>query len=123
MQALWLLLAWSAWAANPPTSVCDVMGHGVRSALVTAMMRALVEELRALAADPGQLLTRLNRAKYFGGAGDADYFLNEGFNCYGIFRLRTEIPGTREFVSIPAECTAKLQVPIQRCKNMLPRAH
>jgi serine phosphatase RsbU (regulator of sigma subunit) len=37
------------------------MGHGVRSALVTAMMRALVEELRALAADPGQLLTRLNR--------------------------------------------------------------
>jgi len=41
--------------------ICDVMGHGVRSALVTAMVRALVEELRPMAADPGQLLTRINR--------------------------------------------------------------
>ena len=41
--------------------ICDVMGHGVRSALVTAMVRALVEELRPIAADPGQLLTRINR--------------------------------------------------------------
>ena len=36
------------------------MGHGVRSALVTAMVRALVEELRPVAMDPGQLLTRIN---------------------------------------------------------------
>ena len=41
--------------------VCDVMGHGVRSALVTAMVRAMLEPLRALADDPGALLTRLNR--------------------------------------------------------------
>jgi sigma-B regulation protein RsbU (phosphoserine phosphatase) len=41
--------------------ICDVMGHGVRSALVTAMVRALVEELRTVAVDPGQLLTRINR--------------------------------------------------------------
>lgn len=41
--------------------ICDVMGHGVRSALVTAMVRALVEELRTIALDPGQLLTRINR--------------------------------------------------------------
>lgn len=40
--------------------ICDVMGHGVRSALVTAMVRALVEELRPIAMDPGQLLTRIN---------------------------------------------------------------
>ncbi len=40
--------------------LCDVMGHGVRSALVTAMVRGLVEELRPMALDPGQLLTRLN---------------------------------------------------------------
>jgi sigma-B regulation protein RsbU (phosphoserine phosphatase) len=40
--------------------LCDVMGHGVRSALVTAMVRGLVEELRPIALDPGQLLTRLN---------------------------------------------------------------
>ncbi|MFN7140911.1 MAG: PAS domain S-box protein, partial [Limisphaerales bacterium] len=40
--------------------ICDVMGHGVRSALVTAMVRGLVEELRPIASDPGLLLTRIN---------------------------------------------------------------
>lgn len=41
--------------------ICDVMGHGVRSALVTAIMRALVEELAPLADKPGQLLDQINR--------------------------------------------------------------
>ena len=40
--------------------ICDVMGHGVRSAFVTAMLRALVEEMRAYGADPGELLARVN---------------------------------------------------------------
>ena len=40
--------------------ICDVMGHGVRSALVTAIMRALVEELAELATEPGQLLGKIN---------------------------------------------------------------
>ncbi len=40
--------------------ICDVMGHGVRSALVAAMVRALVEELKPVSADPGGLLTQLN---------------------------------------------------------------
>ncbi|MES2921653.1 MAG: SpoIIE family protein phosphatase [Verrucomicrobiota bacterium] len=42
--------------------ICDVMGHGVRSALITSMIRGLVEEHSAYAADPGELLTRINRA-------------------------------------------------------------
>jgi phosphoserine phosphatase RsbU/P len=41
--------------------ICDVMGHGVRSALIAAMVWALVEELKPLAADPGKLLGHLNR--------------------------------------------------------------
>jgi sigma-B regulation protein RsbU (phosphoserine phosphatase) len=41
--------------------VCDVMGHGVRSALITAMVRAMLEQLRPIASDPGALLTSLNR--------------------------------------------------------------
>ncbi len=41
--------------------VCDVMGHGVRSALVTAMVRALVDNAGARAADPGQFLSEMNR--------------------------------------------------------------
>ncbi len=40
--------------------VCDVMGHGVRSAFVTAMLRALVEESRAMGDNPGELLTHVN---------------------------------------------------------------
>ncbi len=42
--------------------ICDVMGHGVRAALVTAIQRALVEELTAYAGSPGEFLTRMNEA-------------------------------------------------------------
>ena len=41
--------------------ICDVMGHDVRAALVTAMIRALVEDLSLGAADPGHLLSQINR--------------------------------------------------------------
>jgi sigma-B regulation protein RsbU (phosphoserine phosphatase) len=41
--------------------IADVMGHGVRSALITAMLRAFVEEVGSAGIDPGQLLTQLNR--------------------------------------------------------------
>jgi sigma-B regulation protein RsbU (phosphoserine phosphatase) len=41
--------------------LCDVAGHGVRSALITAVIRALLEELKPLSRDPGALLTRLNQ--------------------------------------------------------------
>ena len=40
--------------------ICDVTGHGVRAALVTAMIRALSEELKPLARDPGNFLRKLN---------------------------------------------------------------
>ena len=36
--------------------VCDVMGHGVRAALITAMMRAMIETHATEAPDPGRLL-------------------------------------------------------------------
>jgi sigma-B regulation protein RsbU (phosphoserine phosphatase) len=41
--------------------ICDVMGHGVRSALVTAILRALVEELTPQHDDPGEFLAEINR--------------------------------------------------------------
>ena len=40
--------------------ICDVMGHGVPAALVTAVQRVLVEELQGLAGDPGAFLGELN---------------------------------------------------------------
>ena len=41
--------------------ICDVMGHGVRAALVTAMVRALADELTPAAAEPDKFLTEINR--------------------------------------------------------------
>ena len=41
--------------------LCDVMGHGVRSALVTAMMRAWVDDLASESTDPAEFLGELNR--------------------------------------------------------------
>jgi sigma-B regulation protein RsbU (phosphoserine phosphatase) len=40
--------------------ICDVMGHGVRSALVTAMVRGLLDSAAPRAADPGRFLAEMN---------------------------------------------------------------
>ena len=42
--------------------ICDVMGHGMRAALITAIMRGLIEELMPVAADAGRFLTEINRS-------------------------------------------------------------
>ena len=44
--------------------ICDVMGHDVRAALVTAMIHALVEDLSLTAAGPGELLSEINQALF-----------------------------------------------------------
>jgi serine phosphatase RsbU (regulator of sigma subunit) len=49
-------------ATEAAVLLCDVVGHGVRSALVTAVLRGLVEEARPVAHDPGQFLSQINRA-------------------------------------------------------------
>jgi sigma-B regulation protein RsbU (phosphoserine phosphatase) len=40
--------------------LCDVMGHGVRAALGTALICAIVEDLSPLEDDPGKFLERMN---------------------------------------------------------------
>lgn len=40
--------------------ICDVMGHGVRSALVASLLRGLVSQAMGLAATPGAFLAALN---------------------------------------------------------------
>ncbi len=40
---------------------CDVMGHGMRAALITAIMRSMVEELKPIADNPGLFLSHMNR--------------------------------------------------------------
>jgi sigma-B regulation protein RsbU (phosphoserine phosphatase) len=44
--------------------ICDVMGHGMRAALITAIMRGLLEELTPVAADAGKFLAEINRSLY-----------------------------------------------------------
>ena len=41
--------------------ICDVMGHGVRSALVVSMLRGLMDKSREFEDDPGGFLASLNR--------------------------------------------------------------
>ena len=41
--------------------IADVMGHGARSALITAILRALVRNHASIAGDPGVFLSELNR--------------------------------------------------------------
>ncbi len=41
--------------------ICDVMGHGVRAALITAVIRALMGELRPERLNPGKFLSALNQ--------------------------------------------------------------
>lgn len=40
--------------------VCDVMGHGVRAGLLTALIRGVVEEIGARATDPAHVLAEVN---------------------------------------------------------------
>jgi serine phosphatase RsbU (regulator of sigma subunit)/CheY-like chemotaxis protein len=42
--------------------ICDVMGHGVRAALITAIVRGLIEELKPDAAEPGRFLSQMNHS-------------------------------------------------------------
>lgn len=41
--------------------ICDVMGHGVRSALITALLRALVDDLAPRLREPSEFLAEINR--------------------------------------------------------------
>ena len=42
--------------------ICDVMGHGIRAALVTSILRGLLDKYRAMAHDPSELLNQINQA-------------------------------------------------------------
>jgi len=42
--------------------ICDVMGHGVRAALVASILRALINELEPVWKEPSEFMAQLNRA-------------------------------------------------------------
>jgi sigma-B regulation protein RsbU (phosphoserine phosphatase) len=67
--------------------LCDVMGHGVRAALGTALIYAMVEELTHQERDPGQFLGRLN-ALLLPILQQEDMFLY-ATACYAVFNAAT----------------------------------
>ncbi len=44
--------------------ICDVMGHGIRAALIASMLRGLMEQASSLADTPALILSTLNRQLY-----------------------------------------------------------
>jgi sigma-B regulation protein RsbU (phosphoserine phosphatase) len=55
--------------------ICDVMGHDVRAALVTALVRALIDEQRHTEREPSELLAQINRSLF-------DIFKQTGATMY-----------------------------------------
>lgn len=67
--------------------ICDVMGHGVRSALVTGIIRAITDELIHHAMCPGDFLTAMNRHLFpLLHSGDAFLFTTA---CYLVIDAKT----------------------------------
>src|SRR5262249_16128532 len=63
--------------------LCDVSGHGTRAALVTTMVRALVEELVGHADQPEHFLAQLNRAVFsILGAANVPLFITAFYGVY-----------------------------------------
>lgn len=44
--------------------ICDVMGHGIRAALITSMIKIISDNLAHQAESPGEFLTAMNRQLY-----------------------------------------------------------
>lgn len=55
-----LIIAEPIDAENWGLLICDVMGHGIRSALVTAILRGFYDEHKAAVVEPASFVRRLN---------------------------------------------------------------
>lgn len=79
--------------------LCDVMGHGVRASLVTAMLRAMTSELAPLAGKPAKFLTQINRLLRDSLGGGPQLIFVTGF--YGVIDADA---GTIDYVHAGSNC-------------------
>lgn len=70
-------------------ALCDVMGHGVQSALVASMLRAFLDNLGPMAVDPGRALAEVNKAVvHILGSTGLDMFAT---SCFAVFDTTTRL--------------------------------
>jgi phosphoserine phosphatase RsbU/P len=67
--------------------LCDVMGHGVRAALVTALICTMVEKVSGVADNPGDFLRRMNELLH--PILRQEDMLLYATACYAVFDART----------------------------------
>ncbi len=69
--------------------ICDVMGHGVRAALVTAIIRAMIDDLARRSPTPGEFFSKMNH-KLFPMLRTQDAFIF-ATACYLVIDVKTGI--------------------------------
>lgn len=67
--------------------ICDVMGHGVRSALITGMIRTMIDDLVQKDMKPGEFLSQMNKKLFALLSSEEDLIFVTA--CYVIIDLQT----------------------------------
>ncbi len=100
--------------------ICDVMGHGVRAALVAAIVRTLLGELKSIGEEPGEFMHELNR-KLVAMLKQADVpmFVSASYVVADLAKgeLRYANAGHPEALRILHRAAAAEAVPLNRCSR------
>ena len=72
--------------------VADVSGHGVNSAMLSGMVKALASPLSVSVLEPGELLAGLDLA--------GEQFFPEGYFCTGFYLIADEETGLVRFAGV-----------------------
>lgn len=92
--------------------IADVMGHGVRSAMVTAMIQIAVQQLSDYATQPAEFMTRLNKILQRGMQPSGQTMFATAAYCYldiESHQLTYVQAGARHGIYIPAEAPEQAQ--------------
>ncbi len=86
--------------------IADVMGHGVRAAMVTAMIQIAVQQLSEFATQPAEFMTRLNKILHHGMQPSGQMMFATAAYCYldlNNRQLSYVQAGARHGIFVPAD--------------------
>jgi phosphoserine phosphatase RsbU/P len=89
--------------------IADVMGHGVRAAMVTAMIQVAVQQLRSLGSQPAQFMQKLNQMMFRSIQPSGQLLFTTGAYCH--LDLKTQL-----FTYVQAGARHGIYVPVDPCK-------